>query len=214
MTLASTPAQLSIRSAELADAPQITAVINAAFRIAEEFFIDGNRITQAEVEESLAKGVFLLAEVNGKLNGCVYVELRGERSYLGLLSVDPACQQGGLGSRLMSEAENYCRERGSRGMDILIVSLGLATRRLYLHQRRSPNSAPAKRTISNGNPRHGLGFSVAMTPRSLKAARARVSALFRLDLRGGSESCKLRLPDSGIVNMDTTSQILVFTAQI
>ena len=114
---------VAIRIATSADAPQIAAVINAAFRIAEEFFIDGNRITQAEVEESLAKGAFLLAEVNGKLNGCVYVELRGERSYLGLLSVDPACQQGGLGSRLMMEAENYCRERGSRGMDILIVSL-------------------------------------------------------------------------------------------
>jgi ribosomal protein S18 acetylase RimI-like enzyme len=123
MTLASTPAQVSIRRAELADAPQITAIINAAFRIAEEFFVDGNRITQAEVEESLAKGAFLLAEVNGRLNGCVYVELRGERSYLGLLSVDPTCQQGGLGSTLMVEAERYCRERGSRGMDILIVSL-------------------------------------------------------------------------------------------
>src|SRR5678816_939079 len=123
MTHPAQSAQLPIRSAEFADAPQITAVINAAFRVAEEFFIDGNRITQAEVEESLAKGVFLLAEVNGKLNGCVYVELRGERSYLGLLSVDPTCQQGGLGSLLMNEAEKYCRERGSHAMGILIVNL-------------------------------------------------------------------------------------------
>src|SRR5215510_593357 len=114
---------LPIRIATSVDAPQITAVINAAFRIAEEFFVDGNRISQAEVEESLAKGDFLVAEANGKLNGCVYVELRGERSYLGLLSVDPTCQQGGLGSLLMSEAEKYCREQGSQGMDIVIVSL-------------------------------------------------------------------------------------------
>lgn len=114
---------LPIRIATTADVPQITAVINAAFRIAEGFFIDGNRITQAEVEESLSKGAFLLVEADGKLNGCVYVELRGERSYLGLLSVDPTTQQSGLGSRLMIEAERYCRERGSRAMDILIVSL-------------------------------------------------------------------------------------------
>src|SRR4026208_1710185 len=107
MSLPARPTQSPIRIATSGDAPQITAVINAAFRIAEEFFIDGNRITQAEVEESLAKGAFLLQEVNGKLNGCVYVELRGERSYLGLLSVDPTCQQGGLGSRLMMEAEKY-----------------------------------------------------------------------------------------------------------
>lgn len=114
---------LPIRIATVADAPQITAVINAAFRIAEEFFIDGNRITQTEVEESLTKGAFLLAETNGKVGGCVYVELRGERSYLGLLSVDPTTQQRGLGSQLVIEAERYCRERGSRSMDILIVNL-------------------------------------------------------------------------------------------
>ncbi|HEV8428004.1 MAG TPA: GNAT family N-acetyltransferase [Pyrinomonadaceae bacterium] len=112
-----------IRLAVPADAARVTAVINAAFRIAEGFFIDGNRITQKEVEQSLAKGAFLLAEDGDKLNGCVYVELRGERSYLGLLSVDPGCQQSGLGSLLMREAEKYCRERGSHAMDILIVNL-------------------------------------------------------------------------------------------
>lgn len=114
---------LPIRIATSDDAPGITAVINAAFRIAEEFFIDGNRITQSEVEQLLTKGAFLLAEADDKLNGCVYVELRGERSYLGLLSVDPTSQQSGLGSQLMIEAERYCREQGSHCMDILIVNL-------------------------------------------------------------------------------------------
>ena len=112
-----------VRLALPADAARITSVINAAFRIAEGFFIDGNRITQSEVEEKLTNGAFIVSETGDTLSGCVYVELRGERSYLGLLSVDPSCQQGGLGSLLMREAERYCRERGSRAMDILIVSL-------------------------------------------------------------------------------------------
>jgi predicted N-acetyltransferase YhbS len=113
----------TFRLATPADTEKITAVINAAFHIVEGFFIDGPRIEQAEVEQLLGKGAFLLAEAGGKLNGCVYVELRGERSYLGLLSVDPAYQQGGLGSLLMLEAEKYCRDRGSRFMDIYIVNL-------------------------------------------------------------------------------------------
>ena len=122
--LMTTPnAAARIRLAVPADAARITAVINAAFRIAEEFFIDGNRITQAEVEQLLAKGAFIVAENGDTLSGCVYVELRGERSYLGLLSVDPDCQHGGFGSLLMREGEKYCRERGSHAMDILIVSL-------------------------------------------------------------------------------------------
>lgn len=112
-----------VRLAVMADAPRITTVINAAFRIAEEFFIDGNRIAQDEVEEKLTNGYFLLAEDGDKLNGCVYVELRGARSYLGLLSVDPDLQQGGVGSLLMREAEKYCREQGSGAMDIVIVNL-------------------------------------------------------------------------------------------
>jgi predicted N-acetyltransferase YhbS len=132
-----------IRLASPPDAARITAVINAAFRIAEDFFIDGNRITAEEVERSLTKGDFLLAENGEKLNGCVYVELRGERSYLGLLSVDPGYQQGGLGSLLMCEAEKYCRERGSRAMDIVIVNLRedlppFYQRRGYIHSGTTP----------------------------------------------------------------------------
>ena len=111
------------RLATPADAKKITAVINKAFHVVEGFFIDGPRIAQAEVEQLLVKGAFLLAEAGDKLNGCVYVELRGERSYLGLLSVDPASQQAGTGTLLMLEAEKYCRERGSRFMDIYIVNL-------------------------------------------------------------------------------------------
>jgi len=114
---------ISIRTAAPADAAKITDVINAAFRVAEEFFIDGLRIGQAEVEQLLGKGAFLLAETGDRLSGSVYVEMRGARSYLGLLSVDPASQKSGLGSLLMNEAENYCRQRGSRFMDIYIVNL-------------------------------------------------------------------------------------------
>jgi GNAT superfamily N-acetyltransferase len=114
---------MTVRTAVPADAVNITNVINAAFRIAEGFFVDGPRISQAEVEELLVKGSFLLAEADDKLSGCVYVELRDERSYLGLLSVDPSCQKSGLGSVLMVEAENYCREHGARFMDIYIVNL-------------------------------------------------------------------------------------------
>jgi GNAT superfamily N-acetyltransferase len=112
-----------IRIADSADDERITGVINAAFRIAEEFFVDGNRITLEEVRRHRASGAFLIAESDDVIDGCVYVEPRGERAYLGLLSVDPARQQGGLGSRLMEAAEAYCRERGARFMDIYIVNL-------------------------------------------------------------------------------------------
>jgi predicted N-acetyltransferase YhbS len=112
-----------IRVAVLADAEKITSVINAAFRIVEGFFVDGDRIKLDEVQRSFATGAFLVAVDDDRVIGCVYVESRGERAYLGLLSVDPECQQKGLGSRLMTAAEAYCAQGGARFMDIYIVNL-------------------------------------------------------------------------------------------
>ena len=156
-------AAVPIRLAVPADAARITAVINAAFRIAEGFFIDGNRIRQAEVEEYLTKGNFIVAENGETLSGCVYVELRGERSYLGLLSVDPSSQQGGLGSLLMQEAEKYCRERGSHAMDILIVSLREDLPAFYQKRGYVPNgTSPFPPEVETKIPCHFINMSKSL----------------------------------------------------
>jgi len=114
---------LELRVAELRDAENVVSVINAAFRKAESFLIDRNRIDLDKVRELLQTGTFLVADDHGLLRGCVYVELRGDRSYLGLLSVDPRHQKSGLGSTLMTAAENYCAQAGSRAMDLQIVNV-------------------------------------------------------------------------------------------
>ena len=112
-----------IRIAEPSDARQIMAVINSAFRVAEEFFCGEDRITLEEVERLFTTGTFLIAEIDRVLAGCVYVELRDDRSYLGLLSVDPSQQQSGMGSFLLNAGEKYCREHGATFMDIYLVNL-------------------------------------------------------------------------------------------
>lgn len=112
-----------IRIAEPSDAEAITSVINAAFRGAEGFFIDEDRITLKEVRDLLVLGKFLLAENEGIVTACVYVEQRADRAYLGLLAVDPTSQRSGLGSLLMNGAEDYCRKLDCRYMDIRIVNI-------------------------------------------------------------------------------------------
>jgi N-acetylglutamate synthase-like GNAT family acetyltransferase len=115
--------EISFRKAEPPDVIDLTSLINEAFRVAEEFFVDEERITIEGVVEHMTSGEFLLAEREGKLVGSVYLERRGDRSYLGLLSVDPTIQKGGLGSQIVFEAEAYCRNRGDKHMDISVVSL-------------------------------------------------------------------------------------------
>lgn len=114
---------VQVRIAKREDAERITTVVNTAFRRAEEFFIDEDRINVKGVLNFLDTGKFLLAESGGMLLGCVYVEPRGKRSYLGLLAINPARQQSGLGSLLMEAAEDYCRRLGLSFMDIKIVNL-------------------------------------------------------------------------------------------
>jgi GNAT superfamily N-acetyltransferase len=105
------------------DAEVIKTVINSAFRLAESFLIDRDRIDLESVQILLGKGRFLLAEDDRVIIGCVYVEVSGDRSYLGLLSVDPERQRAGLGTELMAAAEEYCARAGCRFMDLRIVNV-------------------------------------------------------------------------------------------
>ena len=154
---------LEIRVAVPSDAQKITAIINTAFRIVEGFFFDGNRITLEEVQQSFTTGAFLVAESEGDIVGCVYVEPRGERAYLGLLSVDPARQQSGLGSRLMTAGEEYCRERGARFMDILIVNLRTELPAYYRHRGYVENgTSPFPEDVPTRQACHFINMSKAL----------------------------------------------------
>jgi ribosomal protein S18 acetylase RimI-like enzyme len=115
-------ARIKTRTADSADAENIARLVNAAFR-PERFFIDADRTDPQKVQALLERGKFLLAEDAGELLACVYMELRGERGYFGLLAVDPAKQRARVGSRLIDAAEDYCRAAGCRFMDLTVVNL-------------------------------------------------------------------------------------------
>jgi predicted N-acetyltransferase YhbS len=118
----SSPAQgARIRAAIPSDTEAVARLINAAF-IVERVVIDGDRTNPENVRSLMNTGRFLLAEDSAGLVGCVYVELRGEHSYLGLLSVAPQFQGRGLGHRLVTAAEDYSREVGCHAVYLRIIS--------------------------------------------------------------------------------------------
>jgi predicted N-acetyltransferase YhbS len=112
---------LKIRLANPSDAPAITELVNRAFAV-ERFFVDGDRTSLADVQAMFARGRFLLCEDRAPA-ACIYLEVRGERGYFGLLAVDPARQKAGLGRRLVEAAEAHCRAAGCRAMDMRIVNV-------------------------------------------------------------------------------------------
>ncbi|MGA7523451.1 MAG: GNAT family N-acetyltransferase [Acidobacteriaceae bacterium] len=113
---------MEFRFAVESDLPSITALVNQAF-VVERLFKSDDRLNPGRTAEYFQKGRFLLAEDHGALIGCVYVELRGDRGYLGLLSVAPSVQKTGLGRRLAAAAEEFAREMGAHHMDLTVVNL-------------------------------------------------------------------------------------------
>jgi predicted N-acetyltransferase YhbS len=114
---------LRLRVATNADAEAIARLVNDAFRPERLFFTTEDRTNPEDVRNMLGKGEFLLAEDGATLVGCVYLEPRGERYYLGLLSVEPARRRAGTGTWLMKVAEERCRKAGARAVDIQMVNL-------------------------------------------------------------------------------------------
>src|SRR5258708_26771840 len=123
---------LRFRVASPADAEALARLINAAFRV-EQPFIDGDRTNPDGVRAYMEKGKFLLAENTAGLAGCVYVEIRGDRGYLGLLVVDPQRQGTGFGHKLMNAAENFFRQAGCVAVDLRLVSARTPLPAFYRH---------------------------------------------------------------------------------
>lgn len=119
---------MTVRLASATDIAALVRVINRAYAVEAHIF-HGERTNEAEIRDRLARpnACFLVIDdedprsAPGALAGAVCVEMRGKRSYFGMLSVDPDRQGLGLGRALITAAERRCRQAGSEFMDIDVV---------------------------------------------------------------------------------------------
>jgi len=112
---------LSIRTAHSGDIAALVRLINAAF-VVEQFVFDGDRISADQTKAFLETGKFLIAQDSAEFAGCVYLEIRKDRGYLGLLAVKPEHQGTGLGRKLVAAAEDYFLAEGCCAVDLRVIS--------------------------------------------------------------------------------------------
>jgi ribosomal protein S18 acetylase RimI-like enzyme len=113
---------LRIRTAIAADTDRLIPLINEAFAV--ETFMTGPRTDPERLAASMQKGAILLAEdESGQFVASIYVEVRGDRGYAGMLAVSPARQRSGIGRHMMQTAEDCLRACGCVALDITVLSL-------------------------------------------------------------------------------------------
>ena len=121
---------ISIRDSQRERRGSRRRLVNAAFLV-ERFFIERDHTNPDVVRGMMKKGKFLLAGDEHGLIGSIYVELRGERGYFGMLSIEPSRQGTGVGHRLVDAAEKYFRDAGCKWSDLIIVNVRAELHALY-----------------------------------------------------------------------------------
>ena len=136
-----------------------------AFRQAESFFIDRDRIDLETVRQLLQKGSFLVADERGSF---ARLRLRRNQEAIGptwaCCRSIPQHQKSGLGSQLMTAAEEYCAKAGCRFMDLRIVSVRKELPRFY-HRRGyvETGTAPFPAGLNPKLPCHFVKMSKPLT---------------------------------------------------
>jgi ribosomal protein S18 acetylase RimI-like enzyme len=99
--------------------------------------------------------LMLLAERNGELVGCCQVERRSDdTSYIGMVSVLPTRQAGGVGRSLLDEAERRALEGGSGRVRMTVIRQRVELIEWY--ERRGYVRTGETEPFPYGNERFGL----------------------------------------------------------
>lgn len=115
-----------VRTAGPRDLTEILRIVNLAYRV-EDFFINGDRITPADLRERFDRqeAEFLVVDgaVPGQLTAAVHFEARDDHGWFGLLAVDPAAQGAGHARALIEAMEARCRTLMLARLVIEVVDL-------------------------------------------------------------------------------------------
>lgn len=125
----------SIQGANTSDVPALVSLLNSAYRgeasqqgwTTEAHLIAGDvRTNEAVLMEVMQKphSIFLkYLDDGGNIVGCVNLQIKLNKIYLGMFAVAPALQGAGIGKKLLLAADEYARSLGSRAIFMTVISI-------------------------------------------------------------------------------------------
>jgi ribosomal protein S18 acetylase RimI-like enzyme len=156
---------LETRQASATDASALVALVNSAYRgdsskagwTTEADLLGGQRIDVERIVQTIAApgNVILLCEQDGAPVACVHLERTAHDCYLGMLTVEPTRQRGGLGRQLLESAERWAIEHwSSRAMHMTVIVQ--RTELIAWYERRGYRRTGERKPFPYGDERFGL----------------------------------------------------------
>lgn len=125
---------MKISKATEQDIPGLVTLINSAYRgetskkgwTTEADLLEGIRtntdmLTQMIDRENAA--ILKFCDDTDTLKGCVYLEKKNTKMYLGMLTVSPTEQAKGIGKKLLSASEDHARKNNCSAMQMKVFSV-------------------------------------------------------------------------------------------
>jgi ribosomal protein S18 acetylase RimI-like enzyme len=126
---------MPVLTATLQDIPELVTLINSAYRgdaskkgwTTEADLLKGEIRTNEETIGQLmqTEGAVFLKYINEQTEivGCVFLDKKGNKLYLGMLSVSPVLQAKGTGKKLMHAAVSYAKQEGCDAIFMRVISV-------------------------------------------------------------------------------------------
>ncbi|MGQ7947412.1 GNAT family N-acetyltransferase [Flavobacterium sp. WC2509] len=122
-----------ITTASLEDVTALEKLINSAYRgetskqgwTTEANLLQGERITINELSEIIRnkENTILKFTDNNTIIGCVLLVNKGNKLYLGMLTVSPELQNSGIGKKLLQQAEKHALTLGLPKIVMTVISI-------------------------------------------------------------------------------------------
>jgi ribosomal protein S18 acetylase RimI-like enzyme len=160
-----------ISVASLPDIPQLLKLINRAYRgedakkgwTHEAELIDGDiRTDETSLKQVIRTpgAVILKYEQEGQIVGCVYLQKKGDRLYLGMLSVSPEIKAQGIGKNLFKAADEHAKNNNCSVIEMTVISVRHEL--IAWYERNGYHKTSKREPFPNdgrfGNPRQDLEF--------------------------------------------------------
>ncbi len=126
---------MSITTSTLQDVPQLTSLINSAYRgeaskkgwTTEADLLEGGLRTDIPTLTELMNNpqaiVLKYTTTEDDITGCVYLEKQERGLYLGMLTVSPLQQAGGIGRQLLLAAAAHAKETNCPCIFMHVISI-------------------------------------------------------------------------------------------